>query len=1164
MELPGEFASWIPWLGHPETVAPVALATARERGGIGFYPFADFSPELVAIRWAVARGVPVHAFDDPRERDGEPRGSGERRLMTHLLASSGAPDFETLWDRWVEAPAPGADAEAVRRAALGLGWALRADAKQHGVGAFDLHRESHMRACLAHARQRGARSAAVVGAFHAPALLARDEPRELPAPPSDAVTSLIPYAHDLLDSRSGYPAGIRDPMWQQRVFDALGSGEPEHVQNLAADVVTQVCRLVRGSGHVAGVPDGQEAVRMAYDLARLRALPAPGRRELLEGVESALGRGELLGRGVILGRALERVLVGGRRGRIAPGAPRSGLAPHVEGEVQRLRLPTPDNAGDDPKVLRLDVVRSELDGERAVFLQRLGICGVTYAELRQSVARETLTQVWTVAWTPATAATLALASTRGVTLEQASEGTLRAWEGRLVRTDEWTAAALLEALDRAARCALTGLTGEYLGRLRGEFVEEAGFTDLVSAIGLVGTIARGHVPGLSVDVDMDDLRGTLVGAAVRGLEGIVGSTDFSDAASLRELVDLYEAQPTAAQWADGRLGWALDHMADNGSALMVGAASAARVFLERDTVAALSERLGSWMDGARTPERRRDLGHLIHGVLAVAAPLFEASPLWARGVLERVEQTSDDRFLEVLPALRDGFSVLSPADRGRFLAALGQHLEDDVLAGRPLDVLLDQTPEELALWAAADRGGVHAAQELGLTLPVYAPKPGHPATTGSASSKAGTSGSAAPLGAQTNPTGAPPAAQTNPSGTAPAEVADAADPVAEGSAEGEARAGSGGPEAADPTLSAADRWRLILGRQREQLSPAAARYGRALDELYGGGRGEGAGDIGGQGGGKEAAFPSTRLWAEELGELFGTQVREEVLGRAAEGGRAQALAELDPDQVSASVDLLEQVLALRGSLPEGKLPQLRRLVARVVEQLVQELSTQLRPALSGLTTPTPTRRPGGPLDLRNTIRRNLARATVEDGEAQIIPTDLHFKTRARRSMDWRILLVVDVSGSMEPSVIYSALMAAILAGLPAVDVRFLAFNTEVIDLSERVSDPLSLLMEVEVGGGTHIARAIRFARGLVKVPQRTLLLVVSDFEEGFSVGGLLSEVRAVVDSGVTALGLASLDDRGAPRYSAAIAGLVAGAGMPVAALSPLELARWVGEQVRAR
>ena len=123
------------------------------------------------------------------------------------------------------------------------------------------------------------------------------------------------------------------------------------------------------------------------------------------------------------------------------------------------------------------------------------------------------------------------------------------------------------------------------------------------------------------------------------------------------------------------------------------------------------------------------------------------------------------------------------------------------------------------------------------------------------------------------------------------------------------------------------------------------------------------------------------------------------------------------------------------------------------------------------------------------------------------------------------------------------------------------FDTEVVDLSEHASDPLRLLLEVKVGGGTHIAKALRHARSLVRVPRRTVVLVISDFEEGFSVDGLLAEVRALVATGARCLGLAALDDRGSARYSKAIAGQVVAAGMPVAALSPLELARWVGDQI---
>ncbi len=82
------------------------------------------------------------------------------------------------------------------------------------------------------------------------------------------------------------------------------------------------------------------------------------------------------------------------------------------------------------------------------------------------------------------------------------------------------------------------------------------------------------------------------------------------------------------------------------------------------------------------------------------------------------------------------------------------------------------------------------------------------------------------------------------------------------------------------------------------------------------------------------------------------------------------------------------------------------------------------------------------------------------------------------------------------------------------------------------------------------------------MPRRTLVITVSDFEEGPSVEGLVGEVRQLAEAGVTCLGVAALDDRGAPRYAVPIAEQVAAAGMPVAALTPVELARWIGERIR--
>jgi len=353
----------------------------------------------------------------------------------------------------------------------------------------------------------------------------------------------------------------------------------------------------------------------------------------------------------------------------------------------------------------------------------------------------------------------------------------------------------------------------------------------------------------------------------------------------------------------------------------------------------------------------------------------------------------------------------------------------------------------------------------------------------------------------------------------------------------------------------------VLGRRADELPPSVARRAYALDELYGSGRGEGSREVGR--GGRETALPSVREWQDELEDLFGAEVCQEVLGEAARLGNRGAALTLDPDAVRPSIELLHTVLSLAGGLPEAQLARLRPLVARVVAELTARLATQLRPALAGLTVPRPTRRRTGALDLPGTIRANLRSVTVApDGRWLVVPERPRYKSRGRRSVDWRLILVVDVSGSMEASTLWAALTSAILAGLPAVTTHFVTFSTEVVDLSGHAGDPLGLLLEVSVGGGTHIAAGLRYARGLVTVPTRTMVVVVSDFEEGHPLDGLLGEVRALAESGCRLLGCASLDDQARPRYAVGVAERVVAAGMPVAALSPLALARWVAEQVR--
>ncbi|MFE7995413.1 DUF5682 family protein, partial [Streptomyces shenzhenensis] len=669
-----------------------------------------------------------------------------------------------------------------------------------------------MRACLAAATAGGERAAVVVGAFHAPALAAPvTAPEQPPVPggrPADGrgpgsadparpvwTTSLIPYTYALLDERSGYPAGIRDPEWQHLVLGA--AGDPAALTEALTRAAVRICAELRALGHPSGPADAREISRLAGDLARLRGLPAAGRGELVEAVQTVLAQGEPYGRGRAVARAMEKVLVGTRTGRPAPGAPRSGLGPAVEAELAALGLPGPGAGGPGgARDLRLDPLRSELDRGRELLLRRLTVCGVPYAEAKEVVGAggaEALTSRWEVRWTPATAAMLTAAGVRGVTPAQAAEGVLRErWQAE---RDEGgpTAAQALTGLAQAAECGLSGLTDERLADTAAVLPRSGTLPELLAGLALSDRLRAGHVPGLDATAERTERARAaaelLTAAAVRQVDGLTGSEDPADARALLELAH------RADVLGGIRLTDALARLAAGGSPLMRGAAGAVRVLLGHEDPRALGARVASWVDGACDPESRSALTARLTGLLTAAGPLLESAAPALEPLLDRVSELSDRDFVDRLPALRGGFDTLSPAARDRLLGAVEERLGTGHLADTA-----DVDPVALATWTTADLAARAALGALGLLPP--------------------------------------------PSDSPDEESA----PVP---------AGGGAPEDGK-RLAPEDRWRLVLGRRSDRLPASAAPLATALDELYGAGRGEGSrGEPAGtgRGGGREAPYP---------------------------------------------------------------------------------------------------------------------------------------------------------------------------------------------------------------------------------------------------------------------------------------------------------------------
>jgi Mg-chelatase subunit ChlD len=364
------------------------------------------------------------------------------------------------------------------------------------------------------------------------------------------------------------------------------------------------------------------------------------------------------------------------------------------------------------------------------------------------------------------------------------------------------------------------------------------------------------------------------------------------------------------------------------------------------------------------------------------------------------------------------------------------------------------------------------------------------------------------------------------------------------------------------------RWRLVLGKYARPsmpgcLTPEQVRMEQALEVLY-------SREYKGRGVRQDARLGPGSLdpsqlnvprWLSEIRELFPKSTCEKISKHALDRYEmveliqdAETLKSLEP-----STELLSAVLSLKGHMQGPVLAEARRLIARVVEEIKRKLTAEITSALAGKLNRFrhSLHKISVNFDARDTIKRNLKHWDPE--RRKLLVEQPRFFQRIKRHLPWEVIICIDQSGSMVGSIIHSAVMAGILSALPMVRVRLVVFDTAVVDLSEHVSDPVEVLMSVQLGGGTNIGQAVRYCEQLVSQPRRTVLVLVTDFCEGADPRVLIGACRRLKESGVKLIGLAALDMQANPWFDEKIAGRLAADGMEIAALTPTELAQWLAE-----
>jgi VWA domain containing CoxE-like protein len=371
------------------------------------------------------------------------------------------------------------------------------------------------------------------------------------------------------------------------------------------------------------------------------------------------------------------------------------------------------------------------------------------------------------------------------------------------------------------------------------------------------------------------------------------------------------------------------------------------------------------------------------------------------------------------------------------------------------------------------------------------------------------------------------------------------------------------------------RWRLILGDEADEvcggLNGEDADRDAALEYLYGregqsrNRRTQRAGRSGSGAGSLDPSALTVPDWINAVHTLFPQRTIERIEKDALERYEVKELV-TNVDllkRAEPSLTLLKAVLHTKHLMNQEVLAVARELVRRMVERLMESLARPVQSVFLGAVDrrKRSTLRVAKNFDAKTTIRRNLQHFDLET--ARLFIRTPFFYSRIRRHSDkWQVIILVDESGSMADSVIHSAVTAAIFFGIKTLRTHLVLFDTSIVDVSADCSDPVETIMKVQLGGGTDIGQATRYAESLIENPRRAIVVLITDFYEGAPVNLLYASCKRLIEQGSLLLGLAALDSAAKPNYDHATAAHLVSLGAHVAAMTPGELAQWVAEKVR--
>lgn len=341
------------------------------------------------------------------------------------------------------------------------------------------------------------------------------------------------------------------------------------------------------------------------------------------------------------------------------------------------------------------------------------------------------------------------------------------------------------------------------------------------------------------------------------------------------------------------------------------------------------------------------------------------------------------------------------------------------------------------------------------------------------------------------------------------------------------------------------RWRLALGGEtNDNLSKEDIALDSMLSKLYDAESGRGAG-LG-------RSSPKVARWLGDIRERFPSSVVKVMQKDAFERLDLDAML-LQPEMlesVQPDINMVATLMSLGKLIPEESKETARQLVQKLVDELMSRLRASTEQSIRGsLNKAMRNNRPRhSDIDWARTIRVNLKNYQPE--YKTIIPEKLIGYGRKKPTNLKEVVLCVDQSGSMATSVIYASIFAAVMASIPAMKTKLVVFDTAVVDLTEKLEDPVDVLFGTQLGGGTDINKAVAYCQGLITKPEDTIFIIITDLYEGGNAKEMVRRVGEMKQSGVNVITLLALNDDGAPFYDKRLSQVFANMDIPTFACTP--------------